>query len=233
MNILVIASSSKGNCYRISDGMTSILVEVGIPYQKIREALNFTLSDIDAALCTHSHMDHSKAAEAIMTAGVDLYCSQGCAEDRGLSGHRLHYVKDGEDRKIGTMRVYFFKAMHDAPEPLMFVICSSVTREKLLFCTDSYYIPNRFLGLNYIMVEANYSLEILEHNIANGLLPASLRNRIVHSHFSIEHLLEMLRANDLSQLKEIWLLHLSGGNSSAADFRDQVEKETGTPTYIA
>lgn len=50
MQIQVISSGSKGNCYRISDGSTSLLLDCGIPLKQIQIALDFKLSDIDATL---------------------------------------------------------------------------------------------------------------------------------------------------------------------------------------
>jgi len=43
----------------------------------------------------------------------------------------------------------------------------------------------------------------------------------------------MLKANDLSQCREIWLLHLSDGNSDENEMRRRVQEATGIATYIA
>jgi hypothetical protein len=42
-----------------------------------------------------------------------------------------------------------------------------------------------------------------------------------------------LKANDLSKVQEIWLLHLSEQNSCEKRFKEEVQKITGKPTYIA
>ena len=55
MKIEVIASGSKGNCYKINNEDTALLLECGIPYIKIQEKLNFRLSDIDACFISHEH----------------------------------------------------------------------------------------------------------------------------------------------------------------------------------
>jgi len=56
MEILVIASSSRGNAYRISDGKTSLLLECGVPAREIQKALQFQLHKIDGCLITHEHL---------------------------------------------------------------------------------------------------------------------------------------------------------------------------------
>jgi len=83
------------------------------------------------------------------------------------------------------------------------------------------------------MVECNYSMDILRENIANGSVPVELKNRLLMTHFSLENVKDFLRANDLSKVQEIWLLHLSEGNSNAARFKREIQQLTGKPVYIA
>jgi phosphoribosyl 1,2-cyclic phosphodiesterase len=61
----------------------------------------------------------------------------------------------------------------------------------------------------------------------------ALKSRLLKSHFSLENVKQFLRANDLSRVREIWLLHLSDGNSDAERFKREVMELTGKPTYIA
>ena len=60
-----------------------------------------------------------------------------------------------------------------------------------------------------------------------------LADRLVKSHFSIENLLAFFRANDLSAVKEIWLIHLSKDNANRETFRQAVERETGKMVFVA
>lgn len=56
LEIKQIASGSTGNCYRISDGKTNLLIEAGITIRKIKEALMFRLSEIEGCLISHEHL---------------------------------------------------------------------------------------------------------------------------------------------------------------------------------
>lgn len=228
MDIQVLASSSRGNCYRISDGSTPLLLECGIRFKEIQQKLNFRLSEIAGCLLSHEHLDHSKAVKDIMKAGIDCYMSQGTAEAIGVSGHRVRIVK--EQFRVGTWTVLPFDTVHDAVEPLGFLLASG--KEKLLFATDTSYIRYRFKGLTHIMIEANYQREILEHGVEEGLVPVVVRNRIRRSHFDLNHLKEFFRANDLSKLQEVWLLHLSDGNSDEGQFKREIQEIVGKPVYI-
>ena len=183
-------------------------------------------------LTSTSYADHSKAVKDIMRAGIDCYISAGTAEALGLSGHRLNIIKAKQQFRIGTWTILPFETQHDAQEPLGFLLANQ-DGEKLLYATDTYFIRYRFRGLTHIAVECNYSLDILRTNVANGSVEPVLKSRILKSHFSLENVKQFLKANDLSKVREIWLLHLSEQNSCEKRFKEEVQKITGKPTYIA
>lgn len=112
------------------------------------------------------------------------------------------------------------------------LLYSTAAREKLLFATDTYYIPNRFCGLNVIMVECNYSPELLRENIAKGLVPESQRPRLLQSHFGLQNVKDFLRANDLSQTRRIYLIHVSGRNGDKQLFEKEIRQLTGIPVTV-
>ena len=82
-------------------------------------------------------------------------------------------------------------------------------------------------------VECNYSLDILRANVEAGLIEPALKSRILKSHFSLENVKEFLKANDLSKVQEIWLLHLSDGNSNAERFKREIQELTGKMVFVA
>jgi phosphoribosyl 1,2-cyclic phosphodiesterase len=234
IRIKSLASGSAGNCYIVSDGKTSLLIEAGIPIKKISKGIGFKLaSEVDGCFITHEHMDHSKSARDIMTAGIDVYTSQGTIEALELAGHRIHHIKSKHLFSISTWAIMPFDIQHDAAEPLGFLLQSQETKEKLVYITDSYYSRYKFRNLSYIMIEANYSMDILNENIRTGKIPAVMKNRLLQSHFSLENMKGFLKANDLSQVKEIWLLHLSDRNSNEELFKREIQELTGKPVYVA
>ena len=184
------------------------------------------------ALYLMSTFDHSKAVKDIMRAGIDCYISAGTVEALGLSGHRINIIKAKQQFRIGTWTILPFETQHDAAEPLGFLLANQ-DGEKLLYATDTYYIRYRFRGLTHIAVECNYSLDILKRNVEAGAVPKELKSRILKSHFSLKNVKKFLLANDLSKVQEIWLLHLSDGNSDAKRFKREIQSLTGKPVYIA
>ena len=233
MDIRVLASGSAGNCYCVSDGSTSLLLECGISVKQIRRGLGFGLTNVAACLVSHEHQDHAKAVADVLRAGVEVYTSPGTIKALGLEHHRLRPVRAKETFKVGTWTVRAFETQHDAQEPLGFLLHSRASNERLLYATDTYYIRYKFPGLTHIMVECNYAKDILYENVKRGAVPEVFKNRLLTSHFSLENVKEFLKANDLSQVREIWLLHLSDGNSDAERFKREVQALTGRPVYIA
>ncbi|NWL89598.1 MBL fold metallo-hydrolase [Paenibacillus sp. 79R4] len=232
IDIQCLGSSSAGNAYRVTDGQTSLLLEAGFPFKSLQQALNFRMSDISGCLISHEHGDHSKAAKDVMKAGIPIYTSQGTADALGLSGHRLKPIKAHRQFEIGTWIIKPFEIEHDAAEPLGFVLANR-SGDKLVFLTDTYYCRYRFAGLTHIMVECNYSIDIVNRRVTAGELLPGQKKRLLRSHFGLEHVKGFLRANDISKVQEIWLLHLSDGNSDADRFKREIMETTGKVVRVA
>lgn len=153
--------------------------------------------------------------------------SAGTAEALGVSGAGVRIVKAHEQFSVGDWTVLPFDAVHDAAEPLGLVIAAG--EERFLYLTDSAYCKYRFSGLAVIALECNYSLAMLRAST----MPTTVQNRIIRNHMSLETALELLRANDLSRVREIHLLHMSEGNSDALAFKAAVHEATGRPVFVA
>lgn len=231
MDIQVFGSSSAGNCYRVTDGSTPLLLEAGIRFRDIQRHLNFSLSALAGCLVSHEHGDHAKAVKDLLKAGVDCYMSEGTRGALGVESHRIKVVTPKQQFTLGTWTILPFSTQHDAAEPLGFLLVSG--KERLLFATDTYYVKHTFTGLTHIMLECNYAEDILADNVAAGRIPASMKKRLLTSHFSLRNVKSFLKANDLRLVEEIWLLHLSDGNSNAERFKHEIVAQTGKVVYVA
>jgi phosphoribosyl 1,2-cyclic phosphodiesterase len=232
MEIKVLASGSSGNAYYVTDGKTPLLLEAGIPFRKIQEALDYNTSDIAACLVTHEHKDHCIGVPDVLKRGIKVYMSEGTAKHVETGLYKPQTLKPKEVTKIGSWRVLPFDVQHDVSEPLGYLLTSD-QGEKLLFATDTYYIRYRVPGLTHIMIECNYSEAIVDERVASGHLHPVQRKRLRRSHMSLENAVDFFKANDLSAVQEIHLLHLSDGNSNEKEFKDTIQSVTGKPVYIA
>jgi len=232
MKLQVLGSSSKGNCYFLTSGNETLIIEAGLKWKTIQQALSFDLSNVVGCLISHEHKDHSKAVQDVMKSGIDIYCTEGTAQAIGVTGHRIKPIKHLQQFKAGQFVVLPFPTQHDASEPCGFLIVSP-KGEKLLFATDTFYIENRFTGINYFMVESNYCKDILCQNIEAGLIPAGMRDRLLQSHFELENVKRFLQANVSAETRMIVLLHLSDGNSNAERMVREITELTGIETAVA
>ena len=232
MKLKVLGSGSAGNCYLLQNNNETLIIECGLPYKTIMKGLNFNLNTVVGCLITHAHQDHCKSIKDILQEGIEVYTSQGTISSLDIESPFLNTVRPLEQFKVGGYVVLPFETEHDCEGSMGFLIQHEEIG-KLLFITDSFYCKYKFNNLSHIMIECNYSMPILSQNMERGNIPNSLKNRLLKSHFSLEHVKEFLKANDLSQVKDITLIHLSDGNSNAREFKTEIERLTGIQTYIA
>ena len=230
MNFRPIASGSSGNLYLVQDGARSLAIECGLRFAEIQKALKHQVTALDGVLVSHEHGDHSRSLKDMLRMGVDVYAPGETFEAYGvLEHHNAHELKPLHGFPINGLngwRVLPFDLAHDVPA-MGFLIERG--GDKLLYVTDTAYVPYRFTGLTIIAIEANYSEAILRESDEN----AARKKRALRYHMSIERVLGFLAANDLSTVKEIHLLHLSEAHSDESEFKRLAEEATGKPTFTA
>lgn len=232
MDVKVIASGSSGNAYLLSDGQGMLLLDCGVNIKQIQAACGFRVARLDGCLLTHEHGDHSKAAADLIRLSCPVYSSRGTLEKLKLSGHKVKVLEHNKQYKIGGWVVQPFDVVHDCEQPFGYLVSSMSTGENLLFATDTMYLPSAFNGLDYIIVEANHSEEAIRESVERGIISEELKQRIRKSHMSLETLQKWLLSCDLSNVKEIYLCHLSSDNSKADGFKEAVQMMTGVEVYI-
>lgn len=222
------ASSSAGNVYTVSDGQTTVMLECGLPWKRVRELLRFRTSEITGILITHSHMDHCKGIKDAAKAGMDVYATKETFEALNLTGHRFINIEANKQFQTGTWTVLPFPTVHDCIGSVGYLM-QNREGENFLFMTDTLYSLFKFPALSVIAVECNNEAEILSNNVEKGHINGSLGRRIRHSHMELSTVIKMLKANDLSRCREIWLLHLSDTNSDEQRMIKEVQEATGVP----
>ncbi|MEY8370151.1 MBL fold metallo-hydrolase [Aerococcaceae bacterium 50-4] len=230
LEIETLGSNSTGNCYLLKDGSSHLLLEAGINPKNMRT----DWSKIEGVLISHEHQDHAKYVKDIVKrTAADVYCSAGTSSClNGVPKYRISPAKSKQRFSIGSWKILPFDIEHDAVEPLGYLI-ETPSGQRVLFATDTYYIRYKFTGITHLMIECNYSLEILERNYQHRKIDKKQRNRIITSHFELNNVRQFLQSNDLSKLQEVYLLHLSDRNSDADQFKREIQAIVGVPTYIA
>jgi len=214
MKLKILNSGSAGNCYILENETSALIIECGVKFSDIKKALDFNLNKVAGVLVSHEHQDHCKSIKDVVAAGLDVYCSEGTKQSMGVRSHRIKPLVNQRKRYIGGFTVMPFDVKHNCKEPFGFIInhpeCGNV-----LFITDSYYVAYTFKNLNNILVEANYSTDIVNQRLIDGNIHGKVRDRLIESHMSLDTCKALLRANDLTAVNNIILIHLSDGNSNA------------------
>lgn len=96
----------------------------------------------------------------------------------------------------------------------------------LLYITDTECIRWRFGEINNILVEANYSKDLVSD------IPVK-RRHVLTGHMEIDTTCEFIKSNRSPALRNVILLHLSEENSLPKEFQTKAEKEAKCPVRVA
>lgn len=225
------ASGSSGNLYTVESNGSRLMIECGLPIQKISKKLDYSLQGIEACLVSHGHQDHCKAWREIAKSGIDIYMTQGTKDALKAEGHRIKVVQPLVPFSISSFKIKAFDTQHDTEGSAGYLVQDNEGKT-LVYLTDSYYSRYVFKGLNIIAVECNYSEDLLEENLKNGTTDRHLYARVKRSHFGLQHVKQFLLANDLSKVEEIFLLHLSSRNADEEVIRNEIMRATGKQITI-
>lgn len=232
MELKVLGSSSSGNCYVLDNGNEALILEAGIRLTEVKKALGYDIRKVAGCLITHQHKDHAKYIAKMLEYGFytlalpDVWTANDIRVSR-----RAVAIQPFKGYKLGRFKVLPFPASHDVP-------CVGYHIEhpdcgRVLFLTDSCDCLYQFARLNHILIECNYSTPNLIEAINAGRTLKSQLERLPCSHMELQTCKSVLSNNDLSQVQEIILLHLSKQNSDAQQFVTEIERHTGKVVYAA
>jgi len=207
LGICSLASSSSGNCYLIKGDNETILLDVGISTKRIKENLGIKgidLSEVDAILVTHEHVDHVKSLKTLLRKAdkAKVFASKGTYdgikekyEDISIElsiidSSRVNLAVPGEPFDIGKVRVTPFNVSHDTNEPVAFSfgINDGGYEKKISVVTDTGYITEEIYeaikGSDILIIESNHEPDILMY----GRYPYPVKKRILsdYGHLSNE-----------------------------------------------
>lgn len=231
MKLEVLASGSDGNCYLLHTSCGIIILEAGIPWKDVLKALHFNVTNVLCCLVSHEHGDHAKYVKEYAQSLSMIVMSKGTKKALNF---KSPCVCTWEYVHVQNIGISMFYTQHDAEEPCGFYVDDMNTGEDLIFATDTYYIKYRFASdVNYIMVECNYSEDILQDNIESGTIHPARVKRLRRSHFELSRVKDFIKANNSPNLSNIVLLHLSKQNSDPQRFKDEIDKVTLAQVDVA
>lgn len=211
MVLKCLGSGSSGNCYLLSSGTETLIIEAGIPYKWILKGLDFNIMDVVGVVVSHSHADHSKSAEDFKRAGIPVFDS---------------YDSDAEKqvRTYGKFVIHSFKLEHDVPCMGFYILHPDMG--SLVYLTDTEYCKYRFPKVNHILIEANYDTRLIPEDH-----PA--RVHILKGHMELQTTKGFIQANKSSELRTVTLCHMSSENMDEAVMLQEVSEIAGKRVNIS
>lgn len=230
MELIVLGSSSKGNCYILDDGKEALIVEAGIPLKSVKEALGFNIRKVVGCCVTHQHNDHAGHIKNY----VPLFRTIALPEvwkAKGVSHRHAYGVKSGQAYKLGNFTLMPFDVEHDVP--CVGYLIHHPSMGLLMFATDTCSLDIKVPGMCHVLIECNYSVTALRRAIEEHRTDESQVARLAKSHMEFATTKAFLQRNDLSNVSEVVLIHLSANNSDSDRFVSEIQSLTGKPTYAA
>lgn len=223
MKIIVLQSGSNGNCIYVESPSARLLVDAGISgsqAQRRLEAYDREISNVDALLISHDHIDHTRCMGIyqrkfrlpIYATETTIATFEAC-HDLGKIYDLRHFAA-GDSIVIGDLTVESIPTPHDAADGVAFIVDDGGRRVGIL--TDLGHVfdglDQVIQSLDAVVIESNYDPEMLE----SGPYPEVLRQRIRGSggHLSNVEAAQLLAAAGKQRLKWACLAHLSEQNNN-------------------
>lgn len=232
MYFINVASGSSGNCTVVVTKTARILIDFGLPKRKIVSSLkpyDIKLSDIDALIYTHAHIDHLRG-------DFPIKLNKIYATKDAINNPEINFIEPGIPFFINETKVTPLKLSHDAPGTIGLII--EEDDNKLVYITDTGYISEKNLKVaknaTFYILESNHNpIELLHTDRSFSLIARILGDK---GHLSNEdcayYLTKMIGPNT----KEIYLAHLSkdANNPKLAlkTFHEVFEKENISLDHI-
>ena len=217
MILRVLGSSSSGNCYLLENETECLMIECGIPIKEVKKTMNFNMRKIVGCIATHRHQDHIKHLKEVLECGIPIYTNDETVESvEVIYGELLHGVPEKKPFMLGNFKITPFYVPHDNTPCFAYQIYHEEIG-KLLFLTDLEYCKYKFKDVSQILVEANYSKDIINQDNPNF-------EHVARGHMELNTTLGFLSTNANPSLMNVVLLHLSDSNSNSEYFSQKVKE---------
>lgn len=221
MKLICIGSSSKGNAYALEAADEILFLEAGCPIKDVKKAIGWKIGNVVGCLVSHQHGDHIGKIRDYCNLGLPIYTNDETAEFiETVYGERVLSVPEFQRFHLGGFTVQPFYLPHNDVPNFGYLI-EHDEMGKLLFMTDMEYCRYDFaaLGINHILVESNYDMELVDKSIPN------YTHKLL-GHCSIQTACGIIRANRTPELRTVTLCHL-GAFSDEDDFKRKAKEAAG------
>lgn len=242
LRYIVLTTGSCGNCYIVTDEVTTIIIDCGVTFKKLNEEMvrhTVNISSISAMFLTHLHPDHAKGVGVFQRkTNIPVFISKEAFSKGKTELMRLKIEIDkinkfawGDKIGVGDFSITPFKTSHDSPGSAGYFI---EHREGNIFLlTDTGIIPEDAYSYakdsSVKFIEANYDPEMLD----NGPYPLWLKERVkgVYGHLSnsvaVDFAREVCHYGD-----QVYFIHVSENNNSISILKNLAFKKLESGIFV-
>lgn len=218
-NIISYGSNSKGMLLLVYLEDQQVALDAGVKAKLPLDA---------PVLVTHEHQDHAKFVEYYLKKSMDVYMTPGTAKALGLKHYRLHTVQNGQTLQNG-LAIRTIPTKHDAEEPCgFFISCQDIA---LTYITDTSEVPHIPEPTTHLIIECNYTDELLDKSFEEGITPEFLYKRIKKTHLSLSQLENYFKTNQLENIHSVFLVHMSEVRCDSKLVIETLKAILGVPVY--
>ena len=230
VEVHALGSGSSGNATLVGLEGRYLLIDAGIGARRLMAWLRkcgVQDGSLEAILITHEHEDHIRAAPSLCKRlAAPVVANRATLQAMAMRAEppRTVELETGCEFAIGPFRVRSFPVLHDAADPVGYVVEAGGTQ--IAYATDlgcaTPEVAGALKGAHLCVIEANHDLEWL----LRGPYPPHMKARVASD---AGHLCNMAAAELIAQRLDeggpatVWLAHLSAVNNSPALARRTVE----------
>lgn len=238
INIIPVGSGSTGNSIYLEIYDYKLLIDMGMGYRKIRDALNMydrNIEDLDAIFLTHGHYDHTRSASAICNhVSCKVYCHNSVMYPiRDIRAERVCIELNQRYEILPGLNVHPFSIPHDYVKTCAYTF--TYKDKKVGYITDCGKMSDTYLELlkdsDVVIIESNHDVEMLK----NGPYPKDLQRRILseRGHLSNEDCGDAVSYLYDNGTRNFLLAHISQHNNTPELALETVkEKINGNDYFI-
>jgi len=214
LRICSLSSGSSGNCTYVASDKTAILIDAGIPSERIERSLKVLGADTGSlsVLVTHTHNDHIANLAFASACGAKVYAHFLSAPDVLRRG-RFSFTEFGDGEfAIGDILITPFRVPHDVPCVGYTLRCQN---RAVSILTDLGEADGQTVGeaalSDVVLIESNHD----EGLVQRGAYPWPLKKRILsrQGHLSNAACAEACARLAGGRVRQIILGHLSRENN--------------------
>ena len=166
------------------------------------------------------HQDHVKSLDYFINLGIPCYGNKDvCSIHKGC-------IELPNVLKVDGFKVQTFELVHDVPNNAFIIDTSDGIR--ILYCTDTQYIPKIVKRVHYVIIECNNDFDTIVDNAMEGDMTMSN----FKEHQNINDCIEYLKRIYNVDLQQVVLWHLSSTNINPNEAVKRVRQELGFENVV-